>query len=142
MRCQVLVVFYDADSVAKEAKPAPKAGSKGAPKQAAPASPPGQQQIRRMEATGGVVVNQKDQNATGDRADFDMPTNTIIISGNVVVTKGQDVLRGQRLVVNMTDGVSRVEGGRVDALINSTGVGRETGIGREKGSQSRPARSK
>jgi lipopolysaccharide export system protein LptA len=88
------------------------------------------------------VVNQKDQNATGDRADFDMPTNTIIISGNVVVTKGQDVLRGQRLVVNMTDGVSRVEGGRVDALINSTGVGRETGIGREKGSQSRPARSK
>jgi lipopolysaccharide export system protein LptA len=124
MRCQVLVVFYDADN-GRDAKAGPKGGSKAAPK-AAPkspsAEPPNQQQIRRMEATGGVVVNQKDQNATGERADFDMPTNTIIISGNVVVTKGQDVLRGQRLVVNMTDGVSRIEGGRVDALINSTGA--------------------
>ena len=76
-----------------------------------------------MEATGGVVVTQKDQTATGDRGDFDMPTNTVTLSGNVVVTKGQDVLRGQKLVVNMTTGVSRIEGGRVDALINSTGVG-------------------
>jgi lipopolysaccharide export system protein LptA len=139
MRCQLLVVFYDADLAGKDAKEdskatakaapkaAPKAASKAGPK-ADPAPPPpgapGQQQIRRMEATGGVVVNQKDQNATGDRADFDMPTNTVTISGNVVVTKGQDVLRGQRLVVNMTDGVSRIEGGRVDALINSTGAGK------------------
>jgi lipopolysaccharide export system protein LptA len=120
MRCQTLVVYYDAES-GKGAKPAQSGAT-------------GQQQIRRMEATGGVVVNQKDQNATGDRADFDMPTNMLVLSGNVVVTKGQDVLRGQKLVVNMTDGVSRMEGGRVDALINSTGG--------QKGPLSRPARPK
>jgi lipopolysaccharide export system protein LptA len=132
MRCQLLVVFYDADTVGKEAKAAPKGTAKSAPP---PAAPGQQQQIRRMEATGGVVVNQKDQTATGDRADFDMPSNTVILSGNVVVTKGQDVLRGQKMVVNMTDGVSRIEGGRVDALINS-------GVGREKAPPSRPARPK
>ncbi len=138
MRCQVLVVFYDADLVGQEVRPAPKAAPKAASKTGPKAGPPGsnaQQQIRRMEATGGVVVNQKDQNATGERADFDMPTNTITISGNVVVTKGQDVLRGQKLVVNMTDGVSRFEGGRIDALINSTG-------GAGKGPLLRPARPK
>jgi lipopolysaccharide export system protein LptA len=136
MRCQLLVVFYDADTVGKEAKAAPKAAPKGTAKSAPPPAAPGQQQqIRRMEATGGVVVNQKDQTATGDRADFDMPSNTVILSGNVVVTKGQDVLRGQKMVVNMTDGVSRIEGGRVDALINS-------GVGREKVPQTRPVRPK
>jgi lipopolysaccharide export system protein LptA len=139
MHCQVLVVFYDGET-SPEAKASPKGAPKAAPKSAPPSAntapqAAGQQQIRRMEATGGVVVNQKDQNATGDRADFDMPSNTITISGNVVVTKGQDVLRGQKLVVNMTDGVSRIEGGRVDALINSTGTGREKGL-------QRPARPK
>jgi lipopolysaccharide export system protein LptA len=45
-----------------------------------------------------------------------MRTNTVVLSGKVVVTKGRDVLRGERLVVNLTDGVSRMEGGQVEAL--------------------------
>src|SRR5262249_60541998 len=43
---------------------------------------------------------------------FDMKTNTVTLSGNVVVTQGQNVLRGERLIVDLTSGVSRVEGGR------------------------------
>jgi lipopolysaccharide export system protein LptA len=65
-----------------------------------------------MEARDNVVVIQKDQVATGDRGDFDMRTNTVVLTGKVVVTKGKDVLRGERLVVNLTDGVSKMEGGR------------------------------
>ena len=71
-----------------------------------------------MEARGNVVVTQKDQIAYGDRGDFDMRNNTVVLSGKVVVTKGQDVMRGERLVVNLTDGVSRMEGGRVEGIIN------------------------
>lgn len=130
LRCQTLVVYYDADDV-----------TGGRPAQPGPTE---QQQIRKMEALGGVIVNQKDQNATGERADFDMKSNTLVLSGNVVVTKGQDVLRGPKLVVNMTDGVSRMEGGRIDALINSS-TAREKGspsASREKGPPSRPARPK
>jgi lipopolysaccharide export system protein LptA len=131
IRCQTLVVYYDTDDVTG-ARPA-QAGAAG------------QQQIRKMEALGGVVVNQKDQNASGERADFDMKSNTLVLSGNVVVTKGQDVLRGPKLVVNMTDGVSRMEGGRVDALINSGGAAKAKApptAGSEKGTGSRPARPK
>jgi lipopolysaccharide export system protein LptA len=105
MRCKTLVVFYE------------EGATKGTAKAAEP-GPAGSSQIRRMEARGSVVVTQKDQVATGDRGDFDMRTNTVILSGKVVVTKGQDVLRGERLVVNLTDGVSRMEGGRVEGMFS------------------------
>jgi lipopolysaccharide export system protein LptA len=65
-----------------------------------------------MEAKGGVVVVQKDQTATGDSGLFDVRANTVTLIGNVVVSQGRNVLRGSRLVVDMTTGVSRVEAGR------------------------------
>ena len=107
MQCKTLVVYYEDSS--KDSKDAVKTAQPG---------PAGTNQIRRMEARGNVVVKQKDQIATGDRGDFDMRTNTVVLSGTVVVTKGQDVMRGERLVVNLTDGVSRMEGGRVEGIIN------------------------
>jgi lipopolysaccharide export system protein LptA len=103
LSCKTLVVFYDdhgRSSTLKAAQP----------------GPGGQQQIRRLEARGGVTVNQKDQTATGNTGVFDMKTNTVTLSGNVVVTQGQNVLRGERLIVDLTSGVSRVEGGRVQGL--------------------------
>src|SRR3954453_3739054 len=83
MRCKTLVVYYEDNS--KDSKESVKAAQPG---------PAGSSQIRRMEARGSVVVTQKDQVATGDRGDFDMRTNTVVLSGKVVVTKGQDMLRG------------------------------------------------
>jgi lipopolysaccharide export system protein LptA len=102
MRCKTLVVYYEAHGSAnlKAAQP----------------GPGGQQQISRLEAKGGVTVVQKDQTATGSTGIFDMKTNTVTLNGNVVVTQGQNVLRGERLIVDLTSGVSRVEGGRVQGL--------------------------
>ena len=59
-----------------------------------------------------MVVTQKDQTATGELGIFDMPTNTVTLTGNVVMTQGQNVLRGDKLVVDLTSGVSRVECGK------------------------------
>jgi lipopolysaccharide export system protein LptA len=64
-------------------------------------------------------VVQKDQNATGDSAIFNLRENTVMLTGNVIVTRGQDILRGQRLVVNLSSGVSKMDGGRVDVLIDT-----------------------
>jgi lipopolysaccharide export system protein LptA len=75
-------------------------------------------QIRRMEARGSVVVTQKHQRAASDRADFDMLGNTVTLSGNVIVTRCDNMLRGQRLIIDMTTGVSRMEG-PVDGLLDS-----------------------
>lgn len=104
LECKRLIVFYDEE-------PVPGAPKGKKPKPVATSAAPGQQQIRRLEAKGGVVVTQKDQVATGDTAVYDMKTNSIVINGNVVVTQGQNVLRGERLFVDMTTGVSRVESG-------------------------------
>ena len=90
--CKSLVVFYEQDGGADGKQ------SKGA-MQAATPGPGGQQQIKRLEARGGVVVTQKDQTATGELGIFDMATNTVTLTGNVVMTQGQNVLRGEKLVV-------------------------------------------
>ncbi len=83
MHCKVLVVFYEEETGGRAVK-------------AADPGPGGDRQISRIEAKGDVVVVQKDQNATGDRATFNMRENTVTLVGNVVVTRGTDVLRGQR----------------------------------------------
>ena len=75
--------------------------------------------IRRIEAKGGVTVVQKDQHASGDTATFNMRENTVTLTGNVVVTRGQDILRGQRLVVDLTSGITRMDQGRVEGLFQA-----------------------
>jgi lipopolysaccharide export system protein LptA len=82
-----------------------------------------------MEVKGGVVVTQKESTATGESGVFDMKSNTVTLNGNVVVTRGPDVLRGQRLVVDLTSGVSRMEGGRVEGLFQSTPRSESGGAG-------------
>ena len=58
-----------------------------------------------------MAVTQKDQTATGDTGLFDMKSNTVTMTGNVLVSQGPNVLRGERLVVDLTTGVSRVDAG-------------------------------
>ena len=73
--------------------------------------PQGAQNIRRIEARGGVTVITKDQNASGDLGVYDLKTKTITLSGNVVVSQGQNVMHGDRVVVDMVTGNARVESG-------------------------------
>jgi lipopolysaccharide export system protein LptA len=104
MRCKSLVVFYEQGG---------ETADKTKTMQAATPGPGGEQRIKRLEARGGVVVTQKDQTATGELGIFDMKSNTVTLTGNpVVMTQGQNVLRGERLIVDMTSGVSRVESGK------------------------------
>jgi lipopolysaccharide export system protein LptA len=118
LECNRLIVYYD-----EEPSPAAAKGRQ-ATKSMLP-SEGGQQQIRRLEAKGGVVVTQNDQVATGDNGVYEMKTNSIVLTGNVVVTRGQDVVKGHRLHVNMTTGHYRIDSapaggqsGPVRALIN------------------------
>jgi lipopolysaccharide export system protein LptA len=124
MTSKILVVFYESNpppsaTPAANTKVAPKA----APMQAATPGPEGASSIKRLEAKGNVVVTQKDQVVTGETAVFDTKTNLITMLGGVVLTQGKNVLRGDRLLVDMTTGVSRVESdsGRVQGLFQSSG---------------------
>jgi lipopolysaccharide export system protein LptA len=134
MRCKSLVVFYEQDEASADKSKTLKAASPG---------PGGQQRIKRLEARGGVVVTQKEQTATGETGIFDMKSNTVTLNGKVVMTQGQNVLRGDRLVVNLTSGVSRVEsgngGGRVQGLFQPSGGALDIKQGMQGGSAPAPA---
>jgi lipopolysaccharide export system protein LptA len=132
MRSKVLVVYYIDGN-----KPAP------ATTMTTTAPDSGEQQkIRRIEATGGVTVTQKDQNAVGDKGIFDMASNTVTLTGNVIVTHAKDVVRGQNLVVDLTTGISHMDG-RVEALFGSAPNGEAgmPGTGFSPVPLSRPART-
>src|SRR6476469_4196703 len=106
MHCKVLVVFYEEETGERTVK-------------AADPGPGGDRQIHRIEAKGNVVVVQKDQNATGHAATFNMRENTVTLVGDVIVTRGTNVLRSQRLVVDHTSVVSKMDGGRIDGIFQS-----------------------
>lgn len=127
LRSKTLIVFYDDEADGKSDASKADASKADAPKPPKPAAgadaAPMSQQIRRVEAKGGVLVTQKDQTATGESGIFDMQANTVTLLGNVVISQGQNVVRGDRLTVDLNSGVSRVECGktqgqcRVQALI-------------------------
>jgi lipopolysaccharide export system protein LptA len=120
---KVLVVFYDSTPAAAAPAANSKATAKSAPMQSATPGPGGSSSIKRLEAKGNVVVTQKDQVVTGETAVFDTKTNLVTMLGGVILTQGKNVLRGDRLMVDMTTGVSRVESdsGRVQGLFQSSG---------------------
>jgi len=129
MTSKTLVVFYESQGAAAAA-PAPnsKSSKSAPPMQSETPGPGGNSSIKRLEARGNVVVTQKDQVVTGETAVFDTKTNLITMLGGVVLTQGKNVLRGDRLLVDMTTGVSRVESdsGRVQGLFQSSGQGGPT----------------
>ena len=120
MTSKTLVVFYE-DKSASPSSPPPakqKTAAKSAQMQSAQPGPGGSSSIKRLEARGNVVVTQKDQVVTGEAAIFDTKANLITMQGGVVLTQCRNVLRGDRLKVDMTTGVSRVESdtGKVQGL--------------------------
>lgn len=111
MTSKSLVVFYDSGGSDAPQPAAPKASKSGSMQSATP-GPGGSSSIRRLEAKGSVVVTQKDQVVTGETAIFDTRANLITMTGGasgVVLTQCKNVLKGDRLKVDMTTGVSRVE---------------------------------
>lgn len=140
MTSKILVVFYDGSASGSSSPPAgakpPPPGNKDAkgppmpsatppptptPMPSATPAPAGStSSIKRLEARGNVVVTQRDQTVTGETAIFDTKTNLITMLGGVVLTQCNNVVRGDRLRVDMTTGVSKVESdsGRVSASVN------------------------
>jgi lipopolysaccharide export system protein LptA len=133
MTSKTLVVFYESSQGTSQGQSTspPAANAKPGAKSAsamptATPGPGGASSIKRLEARGNVVVTQKDQVVTGETAVFDTKTNLITMVGGVVLTQCKNVLRGDRLFVDMTTGVSRVESdsGKVQGLFaQSSGPG-------------------
>jgi len=76
--------------------------------------------ISRLEANGNVRVSTDKESATGDRGVYDIDSATIVLEGGVRLFQNRNVLAGQRLVMNLETGVTRLDG--------APGTGRVKGI--------------
>lgn len=66
-----------------------------------------------LEATGAVVIETPEQRITGAWAKMDVKANQVTVGGDVVVTQGNTVLRGEQLIVDLNKDTSEMTGGRV-----------------------------
>lgn len=71
----------------------------------------GTPEISKLRARGRVHLVSPDESARGDWAVYDVPGRVITMGGDVVLTRGENVLQGRHLVFNLATGKSRIDGG-------------------------------
>lgn len=76
--------------------------------------------LKKVEAEGGVAIFSRDQVATGDRGIYDRATDIVTLTGNVTLSKGPNVTRGQRLVYNVGSGIASMEAGGSGGRVSSS----------------------
>lgn len=109
MKCTTLTVYYEQNRNQPGGEKTP--------------APQGQDTvdnaIRKIDCKGPVTIVSKTQVATGDNATFDRVSNRVMLTGNVALSDGPNVTRGERIVYDLNSGIANVEtvpGGRVKAL--------------------------
>ncbi len=101
---------------------------------AEPAKPPAGQaakktstELTHIRANTKVNVTSKDgQSVDGDWADYDAKAGTIVVGGEVVLSKGGSMVRGTRLVIDTVSGESTIETAPAQAVAVPGGGGWST----------------
>ncbi len=86
LRAQTLVVHYQEDAASGEGTT-----------------------ISQIDATGDVFVSSPTETAQGDVGIYDINAGVIDLTGAVVLTRGENVVKGNHLVMDLNTGYSRVE---------------------------------
>lgn len=78
----------------------------------------GQRRLARLDADRNVVITTPEEILTGDNAFYLASTDTAELLGNVRITRGPNILEGERAEVNLATNVSKMygsaaQGGRV-----------------------------
>ncbi|MBK4218031.1 lipopolysaccharide transport periplasmic protein LptA [Paracoccus caeni] len=70
----------------------------------------GQSRIRSLHAKGKVTLVSGEDAAEAAEAIYEVESGNVTLTGDVVLTQGQNVLTGNRMTVSLTDGTAQVEG--------------------------------
>ena len=81
-----------------------------------------------MEAAGPVTIISKDQIGTGDSGIYEKSENKVYLIGNVTLTQGPNVTKGDKLIYDLTTKQAAVTG-RVRSMFLPNGG---TGEAKEK----------
>jgi len=83
----------------------------------------GQNRIKRITANGHVKLTTPQESASGSTGVYDVEAGQVTLEGGVVLTQGDNVLRGERLIMNLATGRSRLEGGPPAAVTEQPAPG-------------------
>jgi len=100
LKADKMTVHYDkkeGDAKAK-AKPAKKSGSKD----------PSTSAIKKIDTDGNVFLSTPEETASGDDGIYDVEHQQIFLNNHVILTRGQNVLKGDHLVYNFDTGKSKL----------------------------------
>ena len=87
-------------------------------------------EIQRLDAQGNVKLTSPTERATGRTGIYDVRQRQITLIGDVVLTRGESVLRGQRLSIDLDSGRSTLDGagsGGTTKGVPATSGGRVSG---------------
>ena len=76
--------------------------------------------VQRLHATGGVTLVSGAEAAEAREAVYTIGSSEIVMTGDVLLTQGQNALSGQKLVVDLERGTGVMEG-RVRTVFQSDG---------------------
>ncbi|GAD59776.1 lipopolysaccharide transport periplasmic protein lpta [Brevundimonas abyssalis TAR-001] len=66
--------------------------------------------LNRIEAIGDVYFVTPEQVVRGDRAVYTAASDTLVVSGDVILRQGDNVMTGSNLSINIGTGRARMEG--------------------------------
>jgi lipopolysaccharide export system protein LptA len=105
LRAQNLILFLTRTNTVPSTQNKPASPSDNA---STPPSSSGTQ-LKRMEASGNVTITSKDQVGMGDRATYDKGENKVYMFGNVSLSQGPNITKGEKLIYDLTTGQAHVE---------------------------------
>jgi lipopolysaccharide export system protein LptA len=80
----------------------------------------GQNDIEQLDMSGGLIVTSDENTISADQGTYHVQTENIVLTGKVVVSQGQNVATGCRLVANLKTNQAKLEackgGGRVKSV--------------------------
>jgi lipopolysaccharide export system protein LptA len=80
--------------------------------------------ISKIEVNGNVLIKMKAETAQGEKGVYDVANGIVTLTGDVVLTKDKNIIKGGSLLVDMNKGTSKIineagengSGGRVRGL--------------------------
>ena len=76
--------------------------------------------IQKLHASGGVTLASATEAAEAREAVYEVPSGTIVLSGDVLLTQGSNVMSGQKLTVDLSSGTGQMDG-RVRTILQPGG---------------------
>lgn len=127
LRSSTLSIFFSRE--AKEKDTAKDGAKEGAGEALPDASG---SQVSRMEAEGPVTITSKDQVGTGDRGWYERAENKVYLIGNVSLSQGPNIAKGEKLVYDLASGQAQILGRVSSLFVPGSNEGKDKGDKAEK----------